>query len=212
MHPPDLEKTSSKWELFFPLIIAIFASVLAINDLMADNVASLQLKLASRRNDAFQWFQSKGIKQIVVKGQHDLLKVLVDSGSISDSKKETLDAHLEKLSKKAYKYKKEKTEILLGSKVVGEENWIQDIDGKLGIVTGAKEYDSSLETLNDAEDMFDYASMLLQIAMVLGAVGMMLSKVKVKAIFFATTIFIGAFGATFTFRAQKQAVEVPFYD
>ena len=120
------------WEAFFPLIIAIFASVLAINDLMADNVASLQLKLGNQRNDAFQWFQSKGIKEIVVRGQHDLLKVLVDSGSISENKREVLDAHLDKLAKKAKKYKSEKKEILLGSEKVGKEKLIQDIDGELG--------------------------------------------------------------------------------
>ncbi|SME93406.1 DUF4337 family protein [Pseudobacteriovorax antillogorgiicola] len=199
------------WEAFFPLMIAIFASVLAINDLMADNVASLQLKLGNQRNDAFQWFQSKGIKEIVVRGQHDLLKVLVDSGSISDSKKEVLDKQLDQLNRKAKKYKMEKTEILLGSEKVGKENWIQDIDGELGKIIGAKEYDSSLEILDDAEDQFDYASMLLQISMVLGAVGMMLNKKKTKVIFFCTTIIIGVIGATFTVQAQLQSLTSPFF-
>jgi len=33
----------------------------------------------------------------------------------------------------------EKTEILLGSKQVGQANWAQDLDGEMGKIVGVKE-------------------------------------------------------------------------
>ncbi len=203
-------KSGVFWETLFPLFIAIFASILAINDLLSDNVASTQIKLGNSRNDAFQWFQSKGIKEIIVKGQFDLINVLVESDAIAKEKSAHFQQMLEKLNEKKNRYHKEKKEILLGSKVVGPENWAQDIDGKMGAIIGATEYDGYLQKLELAENNFDYASMLLQISMVLGAVGIMVDQKKIKLAFFIATISIGAVGFSFTAKALLTAQEVPF--
>jgi hypothetical protein len=181
-------------EVALPLTIAIFAAVLAINDLFAGKYGSDEIKVSNMRNNSYQWYQSKGIKSTIVEGQVDLLQVLLGSGSIAADKREDMEKLVGQLQAKVRKYEKEKTEILLGSKNLPEDQWIQPTDGRLGLIVGAKEYDTFLESLDGAGNFFDIASMLFQLCLVTGSVGIIISRPSMKWAFFQVTIFTGLVG------------------
>jgi hypothetical protein len=181
-------------EVAMPLTIAIFAAVLAINDLFAGKYGSDEIKVSNMRNNSYQWYQSKGIKSTIVEGQVDLLQVLLGSGSIAAEKREDMQKLVGQLQAKVRKYEKEKTEILMGSRQIPEDQWIQPTDGKLGQIVGAKEYDGYLESLDSAGNFFDIASMLFQLCLVTGSVGIIISRPGMKWAFFQVTVFTGVVG------------------
>lgn len=181
-------------EIAMPLTIAIFAAILAINDLFAGKYGSDEIKVSNMRNNSYQWYQSKGIKSTIVEGQVDLLQVLLGSGSIAADKREDMQKLVEQLQAKVRKYEKEKTEILMGSRQLPADQWIQPTDGKLGLIVGAKEYDSYLDMLGSAANFFDIASMLFQLCLVTGSVGIIISRPAMKWAFFQVTVFTGAVG------------------
>lgn len=181
-------------EVAMPLTIAIFAAVLAINDLFAGKYGSDEIKVSNMRNNSYQWYQSKGIKSTIVEGQVDLLQVLLGSGSIAADKREDMQKLVGQLQAKVRKYEKEKTEILMGSRQIPQDQWIQPTDGKLGQIVGAKEYDGYLEALDSAGNFFDIASMLFQLCLVTGSVGIIISRPAMKWAFFQVTVFTGVVG------------------
>jgi hypothetical protein len=181
-------------EVAMPLTIAVFAAVLAINDLFAGKYGSDEIKVSNMRNNSYQWYQSKGIKSTIVEGQVDLLQVLLGSGSIAADKREDMQKLVGQLQAKVRKYEKEKTEILMGSRQIPQDQWIQPTDGKLGLIVGAKEYDSYLESLGGAGNFFDIASMLFQLCLVTGSVGIIISRPAIKWAVFQVTVATGVIG------------------
>ncbi len=181
-------------EVAMPLTIAIFAAILAINDLFAGKYGSDEITISNMRNNSYQWYQSKGIKSTIVEGQVDLLQVLLGSGSIAADKREDMQKLVSQLQAKVRKYEKEKTEILMGSRQIPEDQWIQPTDGKLGLIVGAKEYDAYMEILGSAGNYFDIASMLFQLCLVTGSVGIIISRPTMKWTFFQLTMFTGVVG------------------
>jgi hypothetical protein len=199
----------AKLEIAFPLTIAIFAAVLALNDLFSGKYGSDEIKLSNERNNSYQWYQSKGIKSTIVEGQLDLLQILVKTGSIEAAKREGIDQMIRELSTQVDRYDREKKEILLGSSQLKPEEWIQDIDGQLGKVIGGKEYDSHLITLGEAASYFDLAAMLFQICLVIGAIGIMMNQANLKWIFFNSTLATGVTGSILSLKGILIALTIP---
>jgi hypothetical protein len=94
----------------------------------------------------------------------------------------------------AARYAREKNEILLGSKAVGEENWAQDFNGEMGGIVGATEWDARARELGDAGGKFDLATLLLQLAVVLGPISLVSSTPIVRKSFFRATVLVGLLG------------------
>ncbi|MCX6130203.1 MAG: DUF4337 domain-containing protein, partial [Proteobacteria bacterium] len=187
-------RLQQKLEVALPLSIAIFAAVLAINDLLSGKYGSDEIKLSNLRNNSLQWYQAKGIKGTIVEGQIDLLKVMIKSGSIAPDKRADMEELMRQMQLKLDRYDGEKREILVGSHNVPADQWVQELDGKMGQVTGAKEYENEIEKLGDAGDYFDFASMLFQLCLVTGAVGILVTQTSMKWTFFKTTAFTGIVG------------------
>jgi len=118
----EISAKEKKWEARFGVSISILATILAINELGASKFAEDELAAGNERTQAFMWYQSKGVKETVVRGQADLIDSLLGSGGVNDKQADELRALSLKLRAGAERYKQEKQEILLGSAVVGEEN------------------------------------------------------------------------------------------
>jgi hypothetical protein len=194
----DAPTSSSPWDLRFGGTLAVLAAFLAVNDLGGGKYGGDELQWANEKNGAYNWYQSKGIKETLAEGQRDLLKVLLEGGVISESARPSLEKRAQELNADANRYGKEKKEILLGSKAVGQENWAQDIDGKLGMVVGANDYENAIETLGHAGDRFDLANLFLQLSLVLGAIGIIMSQASLKKFFFAGMVLLGLMGTVFS--------------
>jgi hypothetical protein len=190
--------SSKKLEIYCGLLVAVFAAVLAITDLGGGRYGGDEMIAVNEKSSAYLWYQSKGIKHDLTEGRSELLQSLVTSGAIAEDKKAVIDSLTSLLNKKMKKYDKQKEEILLGSAKVGKENWVQDIEGKYGVVIGAKEWEETAEKLGRAGDYFDGATLFLQLCIVMGAISLISSSNKSRLNFFIAMIVLGTIGSIIT--------------
>jgi hypothetical protein len=188
------EKKENRFELWSGLTLAVFAAVLALNDLAAGKFGEDELKGTNEKASALSWYQSKSIKRSLLEGQKDMVNTLIDGGAVKPEAAEAMKKMNEKLDKDIVRYKKEMKEIMFGSKTVGEKEWAQDVDGKMGQVKGAKEWEAEVAKLSDAGDRFDLATLFLQMSLVLGAVSLVLSVPRLKWVFYFSMVISGVAG------------------
>jgi hypothetical protein len=204
----SIESTSEKsdsWEVYFGLALSVFAAFLAINELGGSKFGDDEIQLGNEKTKAYMWYQSKSIKESLAKGQVELLDVLSQSGAIATDKAAAMSKLKDQIKQDVVRYKKEKDEILRGSKAVGPENYAQDVDGKMGVVVGAKEIEDQQAGLSEAGDKFDIATLFLQISLVLGAIGLITKSKNVRLYFFAGLVSLGLTGSVFCFLAFRSA-------
>ena len=202
------EGYGKKFELMTAFALAFFAAILAITDLGGSKFGDDEIIGANEKASIYAWYQSKSVKQSLLEGQRDLTRTLVDSGSIAQDRIPSLESLAKELEEDIFRYKKEKNELLLGSAAVGKENWSQDIDGELGKVVGAKEWEKKLDILGRAGDKFDRAVLFLQLCLVIGAVSLVLQEVKLKWVFFSAMVLLGGVGIVFSAQAFLIALTV----
>lgn len=202
------EESGKNFEILCGVVIAFFAAVLAITDLGAGKYGDDELIAHNEKNNAYFWYQSKGIKETMVEGQRDTLKALATAGAIDPSQRETVDKLIASLDKKIARYDKDKQEILLGSKAVGQANWSQEVDGKLGQVTGGKEHEVTAAKLGEAGDQFDYSTLFLQLCLVLGAISLVVQGAGLRRAFFITMLVLGIIGCVFSVIAFMKAFAI----
>lgn len=155
------DQTAKHFELWTGVTLAFFAAVLAITDLGAGKYGDDEIIGTNAQTSALSWYQSKSIKQNLVEGRRDMLQALLAAGAVAADKVAALQTHAANLNEEIARYKKEKNEIMQGSAAVGKENWVQDIDGELGKVIGAKEWEHKLAVLGASGDVFDTAVLFL---------------------------------------------------
>jgi hypothetical protein len=191
----DDDPIKKRWEIIFGMTLTLFAASLAVNELASGKYGDDELQLNGLRTSAYLWYQSKGIKETLVEGQRDLLKMLGEAGVVASAQQPVVQHQVEELGRRIERYGKEKSEILLGSSVVGKDNWVQDVEGQLGKVDGVKQIEARLDRYGAAGDRFDLATLFLQLCMVLGAIGIIVSQVKLKRLFLGGMLLLGVLGA-----------------
>lgn len=195
------EEKSNRFEGWCGLTLAVFAAVLAVTDLGAGKYGDDELIAHNQKNGAYLWYQSKGIKETLVEGQRDTLKALVQAGSIRPEQLPAIETMVVSLDADATRYGKEKKEILLGSKAVGQESWVQDVGGEMGKVVGANEWEALAGSLEKAGDIFDYATFFLQLCLVAGAMSLILQVERMRWSFFTAMVLLGLIGSAFSVQA-----------
>lgn len=203
------EKRLQRQDIIAGVTLAVFAAVLAICDLGAGKYGDDEILAANEKAAAYSWYQSKSVKQTLVEGQADLLSDLLDARVIKDDVASAMEAHVFGLKKKAEKYEAQKTEILLGSSVVGKEKWIQDKDGELGKIVGAKQWEATGAGLAKSGDVFDMGTLFLQLCLVLGAIGIVMTTMITKRLFYVAMVVLGIVGGIYTWQAFGLALAVP---
>lgn len=193
------------WEVYFGLALSIFAAILAINELGGSKFGDDEIQLGNEKTKAYMWYQSKSIKESLTKGQADLLNVLLQGGAIAPDKAPAMKELSATLTSEVQRYKKEKDEILRGSNAVGKENWIQDVDGKLGQVIGARDLETKQSLLSEAGDRFDLGTLFLQISLVLGAIGLIVKRQNIRLYFFLGLVGLGSLGSFFCYLGYRAA-------
>ena len=205
----DSEEGSRSFEVICGVLIAAFAAVLAITDLGAGKYGDDELISHNEKGSAYLWYQSKGIKETLVEGQRDTLQALVLADAIRPEQRPAVDALIQKLEAKVQRYGKEKKEILLGSSAVGQENWVQDVSGEMGKVTGANQWQARADALNDVGDQFDYSTFFLQLCLVFGAISLVVQRDSLRKTFFRIMIGLGMIGLAISVYAFYLAGQVP---
>ncbi len=185
---------SSNFEIRCGVVIAVFAAVMAVSDLVAGKYGDDEIIGTNEKAAAYMWYQSKSVKETLVEGEKSLLESLKQAGALKPGTEMAIDSHLVNLQKRILRYKKEKNEILRGSQTVGQDNWVQDINGELGKIIGAQEMEAHLATLSVAGDRFDMSSLFFQLCLVLGAMSLILKKESLQNVFFAGMCVLGMVG------------------
>lgn len=188
------ENFDKNFEVRCGVVIAIFAAIMAVSDLVAGKFGDDEIIGANDKAAAYMWYQSKSIKETLVEGEKSLLQSLKQAGAINSASIKGVDGHISQLDRKILRYKKEKNEILKGSKTVGPENWAQDLNGELGKIIGAQEIETHLASLSTAGDRFDMASLMFQVCLVLGALSLILKKPSLQTMFFSGMCVLGFIG------------------
>tara|TARA_R110000868_G_scaffold118524_7_gene314288 strand:- start:6192 stop:6836 length:645 start_codon:yes stop_codon:yes gene_type:complete len=161
---------SERAEAIGGVLIALFAALMAISQMVNGELEEEMMIAHNNVVSYSNWYQSKSIKESLKESELDYLKALIESGIVTEEKKPVIEQKIAEVGEKIIKYESEKTEILLGSKLVGKENWVQDIEGEMGIITGVKEWERLTKSYDYATKRFDYALLFFQICIVLGAV------------------------------------------
>lgn len=200
------EGLGKRFEFMTALTIAIFAAILAITDLGAGKYGDDEIMGINEKANMYDWYQSKSVKQSLLEGQRDLIKTLMDADSIKDEQRAQLNSLSAVINADIVRHEKEKTELLLGSSAVGKGNWAQDIDGQLGKVIGAQEWERRLDVLGQAGDKFDLAVLFLQLCLVIGAVSLVLQEDKLKVAFFIGMVLMGTTGVIHSLQAFAKTI------
>tara|TARA_R110002050_G_scaffold3935_2_gene20128 strand:+ start:3565 stop:4209 length:645 start_codon:yes stop_codon:yes gene_type:complete len=164
--PRLLERT----ETVGGIMIAVFAALLAIAELVNNNLEEEMMIAHSQFVNYSNWYQSKSIKQSLKEGELDYLNALTETGIIPDDKIKNIKSKVAQTKSMVLKYEAEKTEILVGSSNVPREYWAQDLDGEMGKIIGINEWEKLTQDYETATKKFDLGKLLFQICIVLGAV------------------------------------------
>lgn len=201
----ESEGYGKRFEFMTALTLAIFAAILAIADLGGGKYGDDEIIGANEKANIYAWYQAKSVRQSLLEGQKDMLQTLVDTNSIKQDQITPIQSLMARIDQDIERYKKEKSELLLGSAAVGKENWAQDIDGELGKVVGAKEWEKKLDILGQAGDKFDMGVLFLQLCLVVGAVSLVLQEDRLKLAFFSAMVLLGVIGVFFSIQAFLMA-------
>ncbi len=201
----DAEK---KFEITCGLTLASFAAALAVSDVFAGKFGDDEIIAINEKAAAYQWYQSKSIKESMAEANITLIESLAKTGAIEPQAATGIKEFSKELGKDVARYKKEKTEILKGSSVVGKENWVQDKGGQLGQITGAVQWEAKAEGLDSIGNIFDIASLLLQLCLVLGAIALVMQGKRIKQLFYSAMFILGCIGSAVAAYAIWSAFQV----
>ncbi len=166
----EVSVASERAEAVGGVLIALFAALMAISQMVNGELEEEMMIAHNNVVSYSNWYQSKSIKESLKESELDYLTALISSGIVTDDNFKVIEDKIASVQKNIDKYSAEKTEILYGSAFVGNENWTQDIEGEMGIITGVKEWQQLAATYDYATKKFDYGMLFFQICIVLGAV------------------------------------------
>lgn len=205
MSEEDNSEKSSGFEMICGLTLAVLAAMLAVTDLGAGKYGDDEIIAHNQKANAFQWYQAKGIKQSLVEGQRDMIRIMLDAGVVAAENRDKMGSMVAGLDAEIGRYKKERKEIMLGSRGVGKENWVLDEGGELGQVKGAREWEAETVTLGAVGDTFDIATFFLQICLVMGAISLIIKGRRMRNSFYGLMVLLGGVGSAYSVMAFMQA-------
>lgn len=203
------ENRRDRFELLSGLSLALLAALTAVNDLHGGKFGDDEIMGHNQRAAAYAWYQSKSIKETAVSQELSLLNSLMAAGALAPGVQPSMKTRTELLEAETKRYKAEKREILLGSEAVGAAGQVlQNDNGEKGKIVGAQQWEKKLETLGAAGDGFDRATLWLQLAMVCGAISLILRQERLKWGFYTAMAAMGVIGSYYTVLAWRLAATV----
>lgn len=192
--PPEMSPGDDRFDTRCGVMLAIFASILAIMDL-GGSYSDYGMNYAqAEKVNAYAWYNSKSIKENLTEGQRDTLVSLLAAGVIGAEHAAATRGYVAQLDKKIERYEHEKEEIMLGSAAVGKDKWSQELDGKLGQVFGAKGWEAQSDAYGAVSEIFDLGNLFLQICLVVGAISLVVRTDVSRQRFYRGAIGLGVMG------------------
>lgn len=186
--PEELEELRGKrFTRRVAMTTAVYAVVLAITSLGGNNAMKEMLLAQQQASDQWAFYQAKVIREHLYRSQKLRLELdLVDRAqSLRPEARERADALLKKWAEEEARYNKEKKEIEQDARKLEHER-----------------------DVNRAKDpYFDYAEVLLQIAIVMSSVSILSASRPV----FGFSVVAAALGALLSLNGYLLWVKIPFF-
>lgn len=198
----EVSVASERAEAIGGVLIALFAALMAISQMVNGELEEEMMIAHNNVVSYSNWYQAKSIKESLKESELNYLSALINSGIIPDENSPVIKQKINSVEQQIEKYGAEKIEILIGSAQVGEENWVQDLEGEMGEIIGVKEWQQLAATYDYATKKFDYGMLFFQICIVLGAVCIIIydnpilqkSLIVLMIIFGITGTFLSIYG------------------
>ena len=195
----NVSVASEKAEALGGVLIAFFAALMAISQMVNGELEEEMMIAHNKVVSYSNWYQSKSVKESLKESELNYLQTLASIGAIADDKKDEIDEKIAVAKKNIQKYVAEKTEILLGSANIPQEEWVQDLDGEMGQIIGVKEWESRADKYDSATKKFDFGLLFFQISIVLGAVCIIIyDNPLLQKSFIILMIIFGIIGVCFS--------------
>jgi hypothetical protein len=164
------------------LVIAIMAVLLAVASLGGDNVGEDMVYNNIRASDTWAFYQAKNVRQTTYRLALDELEMrLATTPSLSPAMRAELEAKAMQYRETVARYDDEPDAAAPADPMRGE--------GKKQLSVRARSYEAAREQASSRDTSFDYSSVLLQIAIVMGSVAILANSRKV--LWFAVSLAMG---------------------
>lgn len=166
----EVSVASERAEAVGGVLIAFFAALMAISQMINGELEEEMMIAHNKVVNYSSWYQSKSIKESLKESELDNLQALLETGIVQEENIGSIQVKIANVEKQIKKYASEKTEILVGSANIPQEEWAQDLDGEMGKIVGINEWEALAEEYDFATKKFDLGMLFFQISIVLGAV------------------------------------------
>lgn len=191
----EVSVASENAEAISGVLIAFFAALMAISQMVNGELEEEMMIAHNKVVNYSNWYQSKSIKKSLKESELTYLEVLMKAGVVPEENHQIINSKIEETIQKIKKYDAEKTEIHLGSANISKENWIQDLNGEMGVLIGVKEWEVLADEYDKATKKFDIGMLFFQISIVLGAVCIIIyNNAKLQRMFIKLMVIFGTIG------------------
>lgn len=176
------------------LMIAIMAAVLAVGGLGGGNATDDMIENNIKASDTWAFYQAKNVRQTMYEIEVEMLKATLASGKVTAAERASAEARLRDYEATVARYDSEP-----------DPNDPSRGEGKRELSAQAKSYESAFDLAARRDDNFDFAEVLLQLALVLGSVAIL----AVNRWIAITSAILGAVGALLTLNGFFLLAPIP---
>jgi hypothetical protein len=178
------------------LLIAAMAAVLAIGGLGGGNATDDMMIGNIRASDTWAFYQAKNIRQTA----YEIEAAELESRLLGASPAQAADLHarIDKYAAKIARYDDEPDPAAPGDPLKGE--------GKKQLMAQAKAFEAMRDRASEQDNNFDYAEVVLQLALVLGSVAILAANRTVLRV----SAVLGAIGTALTINGFLLLAPLPF--
>ncbi len=168
------------------LMIAIMAAVLAVGGLGGGNATDDMIENNIKASDTWAFYQAKNVRQTMYRIEAEKLKTALAAGLVDPAERPSAEARLQTYDSTIARYDSEPDPEAPGDLTRGE--------GKKELSARAKSYEAAFEQAAQRDNNFDFAEVLLQLALVLGSVAIL----AVNRWILITSAILGGLGVLLT--------------
>ena len=175
-------------------MIAIMAAILAVGGLGGGNATDDMIEKNIKASDTWAFYQAKNVRQTMYRIEREKLKAEFGDGRLAGPAVTAVEARLKDYEATVARYDSEP-----------DPNDPSRGEGKKELSAAAKGYEAAFEQAAQRDNNFDFAEVLLQLALVLGSVAIL----AVNRWILITSAALGALGALLTLNGFLLLVPLP---
>ncbi len=176
------------------LMIAIMAAILAVGGLGGGNATDEMIENNIKASDTWAFYQAKNVRQTMYRIEAEKLATSLAAGNVPAAQRPSAEAMLKDYETTIARYDSEP-----------DPNDPSKGEGKKELAATAKGFEAAFEQAARRDNNFDFAEVLLQLALVLGSVAIL----AVNRWILILSAVLGALGASLTLNGFLLLVPLP---